>query len=49
MYIILTGIESNQGMVISKAENGIDNIRQLDEDNWYLLQTNDDHFAGVCQ
>ena len=37
MYIIMAGVEENQGIVISKGENGVDNIRQLDEDNWYLI------------
>jgi len=49
MYIIMAGIEENQGIVISKGEEGIENLRQLDENNWYLVQTNDDHFSGVCQ
>jgi len=37
MYIILSGSETNQGMIISKGENGVDNITQLDDDNWYIL------------
>ena len=49
MYIIMAGVEENQGIVLSKAENGVANLRQLDENNWYLIQTNDDHFSGVCQ
>jgi len=49
MYIIMAGTEPNQGIVISKGEDGIVNLRQLDENNWYLIQTNDDHFSDVCQ
>jgi len=49
MYFIMAGVEANQGYVVSKGESQIDNIRQLDEENWYLIQTNDDHFRGVCQ
>ena len=48
IYVILAGMEPNQGLVMSKGLKGSDNIRYLDEDNWYLVQTNDDHFAGVC-
>lgn len=48
MYVIIAGTGENQGVVISKAELGADNIRYLDENNWYIVQTNDDHFAGVC-
>jgi len=49
MYLILAGTKDNQGVVVSKSEKGIANIRTLDDKTWYLLQTNDDHFAGVCQ
>jgi len=49
MYFIMAGIEANQGVVVSKDPYGIANIRQLDDEHWYLVQTNDDHFAGVCQ
>ena len=37
MYIIMAGTEENQGIVISKGENGMDNLRTLDEENWYLV------------
>lgn len=49
MYIIMAGTEANQGVVISKNDNGVANERVLDDDTWYLLQTNDDHFDGICQ
>jgi hypothetical protein len=49
MYIIMAGTEENQGIVISKDDFGVANVRTLDADHWYLLQTNDDHFSGVCQ
>jgi hypothetical protein len=49
IYLIMAGTQPNQGTVISKGFQGADNIRVLDEDNWYLVQTNDDHFNGVCQ
>ncbi len=35
-------------MVISKDPNGVANVRVLDDKNWFLLQTNDDHFDGIC-
>jgi len=49
MYVIIAGKEVNQGTVISKAEKGADDIKVLDDDHWYLVQTNDDHFKGICQ
>lgn len=48
IYLIIAGNEANQGMVLSKDSHGVANIRTLDEDNWYLVQTNDDHFSGTC-
>jgi hypothetical protein len=49
MYLIIAGTSPNQGAVISKDPKGVANVRTLTDDTWYLLQTNDDHFAGVCQ
>jgi len=49
MYFIVAGVNPNEGAVISKSKfAGADNIRTLSDDTWYLLQTNDDHFAGAC-
>jgi len=49
MYVIIAGKEVNQGTIISKAEKGADDIKVLDDEHWYLVQTNDDHFKGICQ
>lgn len=49
MYIIMAGTKENQGIVLSKDEYGVADLKQLDADNWYLVQTNDDHFSGICQ
>lgn len=48
-YVIMAGMGPNDGVVISRDPDGVANIRQLDDDHWYVAQTNDDHFAGVCQ
>lgn len=48
-YIILGGLSGNEGVVISRDKSGPANIRTLSDDTWFLVQTNDDHFAGVCQ
>jgi hypothetical protein len=37
MYVIMAGIEENQGIVISKDEDGVADLKQLDADHWYLL------------
>jgi len=35
-------------MVLTKDADGVANIRTLDDDHWYLVQTNDDTFDGIC-
>jgi len=47
-YAILSGPGKDEGIVISKDPDGVANARRIDEEHWYQLQTNDDHFAGVC-
>mmetsp|Transcript_20929 Transcript_20929/g.19997 ORF Transcript_20929/g.19997 Transcript_20929/m.19997 type:complete len:106 (-) Transcript_20929:278-595(-) len=49
LYMILSGPGPNEGVVISKDTDGVANTARLDDDHWYIVQTNDDHFAGVCQ
>lgn len=47
-YIIMAGIEENEGTIISRDRWGPAHIDTLSEDRWYLAQTNDDHWTGVC-
>jgi len=47
-YIILAGTQPYEGMVISRNHFGPAHIKQLSVDNWYVAQTNDDHFTGEC-
>jgi len=48
VFFIIAGTEKNEGMVMSRWMDSVANIRTL-ADNWYVFQTNDDHFDGVCQ
>jgi len=48
-YIIMAGTTKNEGAVISRARDGPANVDLLSEDRWYIAQTNDDHFSGICQ
>eukprot|EP00349_Pseudokeronopsis_sp_Brazil_P005596 CAMPEP_0202959456 /NCGR_PEP_ID=MMETSP1396-20130829/3633_1 /ASSEMBLY_ACC=CAM_ASM_000872 /TAXON_ID= /ORGANISM="Pseudokeronopsis sp., Strain Brazil" /LENGTH=366 /DNA_ID=CAMNT_0049678015 /DNA_START=18 /DNA_END=1115 /DNA_ORIENTATION=+ len=48
-YGIMSGPGANEGVVITRDPDGVAATAWLDEDNWYIVQTNDDHFAGVCQ
>lgn len=47
-YFILTGTKDNEGVVISRNRTGADNVANITDENWYLVQTNEDHFAGQC-
>jgi len=47
-YIALTGTKDNEGVIISRNRTSSVNNTYISEDNWYLVQTNDDHYLGVC-
>mmetsp|Transcript_38497 Transcript_38497/g.28336 ORF Transcript_38497/g.28336 Transcript_38497/m.28336 type:complete len:144 (+) Transcript_38497:676-1107(+) len=49
LYATMSGPGENEGVVISKDEEGVAFTARLSDDDWYIVQTNDDHFAGVCQ
>ena len=48
VYYILAGISGNSGAVISRNRFNVANIATLNEENWYLLQTNQDQWSGDC-
>lgn len=48
-YIIMAGVKEYEGAIISRDRTGVSHTEMLTEDRWFLAQTNDDHFAGVCQ
>jgi len=48
-YLTIAGTGRYEGAVISRDRNGAAHIEMLTEERWMLVQTNDDHFAGVCQ
>jgi N-acylethanolamine-hydrolysing acid amidase len=45
-YIIIAGTQANEGVVITRDRFGPANIRSLSDEQWYLVQTNFDHFDG---
>ena len=47
-YLIIAGTKDYEGAVITKDRTTVAHVDQLSENRWYLLQTNDDHFKGVC-
>ena len=46
-YFTIAGMHNNEGAVISRDPTSIANLRTLD-DNWYVIQTNEDIFEGKC-
>jgi len=48
-YLTVAGTGRYDGAVISRDRNGAAHIEMLSEERWALVQTNDDHFAGICQ
>ena len=47
-YFIVAGLNSNEGAVITRDRFSVANLDVLSDDKWFLLQTNDDHWTGVC-
>jgi len=48
-YFILSGIQSHDGVVIAKSENGVDHEDKLSNGTaWFLRQTNSDHWREGC-
>lgn len=47
-YYAIAGSKNKQGAVITKDRTGPAHIDQLSEENWYVSQTNDDHWKGIC-
>ena len=41
-YVIIGGTHKNEGQVITRAYNQTDNLRQIDSENWFVVQTNTD-------
>lgn len=37
-----------EGAVITRGRYSVENIDYLSNDDWYLVQTNQDHFEGTC-
>ena len=47
-YIVIAGTKGNEGVVITRDRQGIANVTTLSDEKWYLAQTNQDHYTGVC-
>lgn len=47
-YMIVAGLKENEGAVITRDRFSVAHVDNLTNDKWYVLQTNDDHWTGVC-
>jgi hypothetical protein len=48
VYFIVAGAKKNEGAVISRSNEKSINVTSLSDTQWYLVQTNEDHFKGIC-
>lgn len=47
-YYALSGNETYEGAIITRDRMGPAHIDMLSSERWYVAQTNDDHWTGVC-
>ena len=47
-YYAVAGNETYQGAIITRDRFGPAHIDLLSKENWYIVQTNDDHWTGAC-
>jgi len=47
-YYAIAGTQKNEGAIITRDRFGAAHIDLLTKDNWYVAQTNDDHWTGIC-
>ena len=49
-YLTIAGSKPYQGAIIARDRYGPANVEELTSDGsiWYLSQTNDDHWKGIC-
>jgi len=48
-YLTMAGVKDYEGAIVSRDKFGAAHIDMINYKNWNVIQTNDDHFAGVCQ
>jgi hypothetical protein len=47
-YFIVAGLKGNEGAVITRDRFAVAHLDELTDKKWFVLQTNDDHWTGVC-
>jgi hypothetical protein len=47
-YFIIAGVKENEGAIISRDRFTAANVTSLSNETWYIVQTNEDHFDGIC-
>lgn len=48
-YIILGGKQPNEGVMIARDRNGTNHTIELSNQDWYVAQTNSDHWNTYDQ
>lgn len=47
-YYAISGNQPYEGTIITRDRYGVAHVEILNEDQWYIVQTNDDHWTGIC-
>ena len=48
-YIALTGVKGDEGVIITRDRTRTLNATYISDENWNLVQTNDETFSGQCR
>ena len=46
IYFIIAS--PTEGAIITRSQEAVLNERYISEDDWFLIQTNEDHFEDIC-
>jgi hypothetical protein len=47
-YYAVSGLKGQEGAIISRDRYGVAHIDMISDNRWFVSQTNDDHWTGVC-
>jgi len=48
-YLTVAGVNPYEGAVITRSQFGLAHVEELSSSRWFVAQTNDDHYKGICQ
>lgn len=47
-YYAVSGLNGYEGAIISRDRYGVAHVDMISDQRWFVSQTNDDHWTGVC-